>query len=206
MSSRRRSPSSTEPTRVGCTGDAERTSQHASVLALMVALFLEGCGGLGNSYVVEVDPRFTQDEQATIVAALDSWEAAVPVVFVAAIEPCSGIHGGTICIHASDSATIAAKQSQPDGTGVGLTLREKTWGHVVDGGEIFIDVATVEQSYAADFQRIAAHEIGHAMQLDHNAPGNLMAAMATEDAPTPTCADGAQWLEARSQPLPTCPR
>ena len=25
------------------------------------------------------------------------------------------------------------------------------------------------------------------MQLDHNAPGNLMSAMATEDAPTPTC-------------------
>jgi hypothetical protein len=206
MLSRCRSPLSTEPTRVDPTGKADRTWRQTSVLAFVVALLLQGCGGLGDSYVVQVDPRFTQDEQATIVTALGSWEAAVPVHFVAAIEPCSGIHGGMICVHASDSATIAANQSQPDGTGVGLTLRERTWGHVVDGGEVFIDVATVEESYAADFQRIVAHEIGHAMQLDHNAPGNLMAAMATEDAPTPTCADAAPWYEARSQPPPACPR
>jgi hypothetical protein len=205
MFSRPRSPLSTIPTRVDSTEEADHTGPHTPLLAFAVALFLQGCGGLGDSYVVQVDPRFTQSEQATIVAALDSWEAAVPVHFVAAIEACSGIHGGAICVHASDSATIAAKQSQPDGTGVGLTLREKTWGHVVDGGEIFIDVATIEESYAADFQRIAAHEIGHAMQLDHNAPGNLMAAMATEDAPTPTCADAAPWYEARSQPPPACP-
>src|SRR5580698_3230887 len=206
MLSRGRSLFSTESTRVDGTREADRTWRQTSVLAFVTALFLHGCGGLGNSYVVQVDPRFTQDEQATIVAALDSWEAAVPVIFVPEIEPCSGIHGGTICIHASDGVTIAAKQSQPDGTGVGLTLREKTWGHVVDGGEIFIDVATIEQSYAADFQRIAGHEIGHAMQLDHNAFGNLMSAMATEDAPTPTCTDDAQWYEARSQPVPACPR
>ena len=62
-------------------------------------------------------------------------------------------------------------------------------GHVVDGGEVFIDVLpTVEASYAADFQRAVAHEIGHAMQLEHDAPGDLMAAMLTEDAPAPTCA------------------
>ena len=144
MLSRPRSRLSTEPTLVDCTGDADRTPQQASVLAFVVALFLQGCGGLGDSYVVQVDPRFTQDEQATIVAALGSWEAAVPVHFVAEIEPCSGVHGGTICVHASDSATIAAMQSEPDGTGVGLTHREKSWGHAVDGGEIYIDVATVE--------------------------------------------------------------
>jgi hypothetical protein len=185
---------------------SRRPSPLSTAPALLIALSLQGCGGLGDTYIVQVDPRFTQDEQVTIVAALDSWEAAVPVHFATEIAPCSGIHGGAICVHASDSATIAANQSQPDGTGVGLTLRERSWGHVVDGGEVFIDVATIEQSYAADFQRIAAHEIGHAMQLDHNAPGNLMSAMATEDAPTPTCTDDAQWYEARSQPVPACPR
>jgi hypothetical protein len=173
--------------------------------AIAAALaFLYGCGGLGDSYDVRVDPRFTQDQQGTIVAALDSWEAAVPVHFTTSIEPCSGVHGGTICVHASDSATIAANQQQPDGTGVGLTLREKSWGHVVDGGEVFIDVPTVEEGYAEDFQRIVAHEIGHAMQLDHNAPGNLMAAWATEDAPTPTCTDAAQWFDVRDRQAPAC--
>jgi hypothetical protein len=206
MLSRPRSRLSTEPTLVDCTADADRTPQQASVLAFVVALFLQGCGGLGDSYVVQVDPRFTQDEQATIVAALGSWEAAVPVHFVAEIEACSGVHGGTICVHASDSATLAAMQSEPDGTGVGLTHREKSWGHAVDGGEVFLDVATVEEYYPADFQRIAAHEIGHAMQLDHNAPGNLMAAWATEDAPTPTCTDDAQWFELRAQTAPACPQ
>jgi hypothetical protein len=174
-------------------------------LALALVAFVQGCGGLGASYVVQIDPRFTQEEQAKIVAALDSWEAAVPVHFVAEVETCSGIHGEAICIHASDSATIASKQSEPDGTGVGLTLRERSWGRIVDGGEVFVDVPTVEESYAEDFQRVAAHEIGHAMQLDHNAPGDLMAAWATEDAPTPTCTDAAQWYALRNQPAPDCP-
>jgi hypothetical protein len=174
-------------------------------LGLALIPFAGGCGGLGDSYVVEADPAFTADEQAGISAALDSWEAAVPVHFHMEIASCSGIHGGIVCIHAADRATVAAKQSQPDGTGVGLTLREKTWGHVVDGGEVFIDLPTVEESYAADFQRIVAHEVGHAMQLEHDAPRNLMAAMATEDAPTPTCTDAAEWYEARGEPARACP-
>ncbi len=175
----------------------------AFVLAL--APFVHGCGGIGDSYLVKVDPGFSQDQQVSVVAALGSWEAAVPVQFVPEIASCSGVHGGTICIHASNQATIAAKQTELDGTGVGLTLRERSWGHVVDGGEVFIDVPTVEASYAADFQRTVAHEVGHAMQLEHDAPGDLMAAMLTEDAPAPTCADAAEWYEARGQTGPPCP-
>jgi hypothetical protein len=175
----------------------------APILAL--ALPAAGCGGIGDSYTVHVDPRFSAEEQAEVIAALDAWEQAVPVHFAVEVGPCSGIHGGIICTHASDSAEIAARQSQPDGTGVGLTLGERTWGHVVDGGEVFIDVPTVEASYAADFQRIVAHEVGHAMQLQHDAPGALMAAMVTEDAPAPTCADAAQWHRLRGQDSPGCP-
>ncbi len=171
-----------------------------------LALFLQGCGGIGDAYVVHVDPAFRQDEQVDIVTALDSWESAVPVHFNVEVGPCSGIHGGMICIHASNRAEIASRQTQPDGTGVGLTLRESTWGHVVDGGEVFLDVPTIEASYGGDFQRIAGHEIGHAMQLEHDASGNLMAAMATEDAPAPTCTDSAEWYEARGRPSPACPQ
>jgi hypothetical protein len=43
------------------------------------------------------------------------------------------------------------------------------------------------------------------MQLEHDAPGNLMAATATEDAPAPTCADEAQWYRVRGEDPPTCP-
>jgi hypothetical protein len=175
-----------------------------TLLAIGLALVAPACGGIGSSYAVHVDPRFTVDEQAAIVAALESWEVAVPVHFTMEIGSCSGVHGGTICIHVSDAEEIAAKQSQRDGTGVGLTLRQTSWGHVIDGGEVFIDVPTVEASYADDFQRIVAHEIGHAMQLEHNAPGHLMAAIATQDAPVPTCTDSAQWYEARGEPAPSC--
>lgn len=170
----------------------------------MVALFFPGCGGIGDSYAVHVDPRFSQEQEVEIVAALDSWEAAVPVHFAVDVSACSGIHGGMVCIHASNRAEIASKQSQPDGVGVGLTLRETTWGHAVDGGEVFLDVPTIEASYSDDLRRIAAHEVGHAMQLEHNAPGNLMAAMATDDAPAPTCTDDSQWYEARGRLAPTC--
>lgn len=178
-----------------------------ATVAFVTPLFGQGCGGIGNTYLVQVDPAFTQDEQASISAALDSWEAAVPAHFSMVIASCSGVHGGTICIHASDSATIAANQSQVDGIGVGLTIRKSSWGHTIDGGEVFIDVPTIEgDGYGADFQRIIAHEVGHAMQLEHNAPNNLMAPMATEDAPTPTCTDAAQWYALRGETGPACPQ
>ncbi len=186
---------------------AESTRQSMVIritAAFVIAFLLPACGGIGNSYTVHVDPALTPDEQAAVVAALDSWEAAVPVHFAVEIGPCSGIHGGQICVHASNRAEIAAKQSVSDGIGVGLTLREQTWGHAVDGGEVFLDVPTIEESYVGDFQRIAAHEFGHAMQLEHNAPGDLMAAMLTDDAPAPTCADDAQWFELRGEPAPAC--
>jgi hypothetical protein len=153
---------------------------------------------------VLLDPAFTIDEQDKVVAGLATWESAVPVKFSLRITSCSGIHDATICIHASNHDEIAAKQSAADGIGLGLTLREKTWSHVIDGGEVFIDVPTIEAQYAVDFQRIVAHEVGHAMQLDHDAYGNLMAAMATEDAPFPMCADEAEWYAVRNDPGPQC--
>jgi hypothetical protein len=64
---------------------------------------------------------------------------------------------------------------------------------------VFLDVPTIEASYADYFQRIVAHEIGHGMQLQHNSSGNLMAPMATEDSPAPTCADDAQWYAIRGE-------
>ncbi len=165
---------------------------------------LPACGGLGNSYVVQVDPSFTADEQAEVLAALDSWEAAVPVHFTAVVASCSGISAGIICTHASNHAEIEARQSVSDGVGIGLTLREQSWGHVVDGGEVFVDVPTIEASYTEDFQRLVAHEIGHAMQLEHDGRGNLMAAMATDDAPTPTCVDAGEWYAVRDEQPPSC--
>jgi len=180
-------------------------SAEVRLLSCVVACALQACGGLGDTYVVHVDPRFSQDEQAKIVAALDSWEAAVPVHFTVEIGPCSGVHGGMICTHASTRAEIAAKQAVSDGVGVGLTLRTQISGNSVDGGEVFIDQPTIEANYAEDFQRIVAHEIGHAMQLEHNGPGHLMAAMVSDDAPAPTCADDAQWYELRGEHVPPCP-
>jgi hypothetical protein len=171
----------------------------AHALACAVALLCCGRGAPGDSYVVLVDPAFSPDEREMVIEAISSWEAAVPVHLSARIAECAGIHDGTICTHASTSDQIAAMHAT-DGVGLGVTLRDSA-----DGGEVFIDVATVEAQYKGDFQRIVAHEIGHAMHLDHGPAGNLMAALVADDAPTPTCADAAAWYEARSEQQPPCP-
>jgi len=175
----------------------------AHALACAIALMCCGCGGLGDSYVVLVDPALSPDESEMVIEAISSWEAVVPVHLSARIAACSGIHDGTICTHASTSDQIAAMHAT-DGVGLAVTLRDSTWHHAVDGGEVFIDVATVEAQYKGDFQRIVAHEIGHAMHLDHGRPGNLMAALVADDAPTPTCADAAAWYAVRSAQQPPC--
>lgn len=151
-----------------------------------------------------IDPAFSHDERAKVVAALESWEAAVPVHFRPRIAACAGIHDATILTHASTREEIAAKQKPADGMDLGLTLRETAWTGSVDGGEAFFDVPTIEADFPEDFQRIVAHEVGHAMHLNHDAPANLMAAMATDDAPTPTCTDDAQWYVARGRRAPHC--
>jgi hypothetical protein len=177
----------------------------AHAFAFACALISTGCGGIGDSYVVLVDPAFSHDEQAKVMEAISSWEAAVPVHLSARIQSCSGIQDGTICTHASTHDEVAAKQGVADGIGLAITLRENTWSHSIDGGEVFVDVPTVEAGYADDFQRVIAHEMGHAMHLEHDVPGSLMAAMVTSDAPGPTCTDEAQWYSLRGRQATRCP-
>lgn len=172
-----------------------------------VLLSFTSCGGRGDFYTVYVDPAFTPAQDEAIVAALESWEDAAPVSLQPVVGPCSGVHDGQVCIHASDHAGLMSRGAPTD-EAVGLdAYREHIDGTRIDGGEIYIDVPafeSVDGGIAGYFQQTVAHEVGHAMGLMHTGEGSLMAPLLQDGNGVPTCTDVLQWYALRGEPNARC--
>jgi hypothetical protein len=156
-----------------------------------LALYALGCDPApGYAYEVVIDPAFSAPEAAYALDALQSWETILDgrmKVSSVSTGACSGADH-QICIHAATQDEIVALGGEP--STLGRTMRSD----MSDRADVYI------LSYAdpsANVTRTIAHELGHAMSLEHTQRGTVMCFETGCAAPVPTCDDVAQWDSVR---------
>jgi hypothetical protein len=162
---------------------------------IFLLVLLTGCAATpGEAYTLDIDPAFTQPQQAAVLAAVQDWEDNVPVHIKIDVKGCSGSHSHYICMHPGDPVQHGA-----DGPASGWC----TANYNTDGGEIWL-------LPTGPLQQSATHELGHAMGLKHQGPGTDEAcATPIVMAPNPDTAaisvqigDIAQWYTVRHMVVP----
>jgi hypothetical protein len=146
----------------------------------------------GLSYDVLVDPSFEMDQQGAAVSAIGDWtEAVAQLKLTYSVGSCASPTAEQICLLPSYA------QPDPPVQIVGTTYRG-----AAESGTVYIYVNRIE-AIASDAmgltRQTVAHELGHAMGLQHAGVDTLMAANVSDQAATVTAADVAQFWAVRAQ-------
>lgn len=165
----------------------------ALIACLALIQLLWGCAraDIRDEYDVTVESSFSTADQASIIAGLDDWQAKVPVRLHVTIGLSCPPGDGQICIQNVSAHTAEEQAGRP------------VSGDTDPGdGAIWLDTVLVDSYH--DVQMVSAHEVGHAMGLVHEGPGNLMSPGAKTAVPRVTCNDAAQWYQVRGRVAPAC--
>jgi Metallo-peptidase family M12 len=150
-----------------------------------VAWVLSGCNPApGDRYEVVIDPKVSAEDATSITTATYEWAGILDgrLKVGTVIRPCSGADR-EICVREGTASEIASLGAKADA--LAYTVRTD----LDDRAEVvFLPRAGT---------RAIAHELGHAMGLEHTQTGTLMCADGSCAAVTPTCDDVAQWSSVR---------
>lgn len=189
----------------------------------------------GNSYTVSIDPAFSEQERQEILNGIQDWVQKVPDLHLTlAVEQCSGVQTGRICMHRSTLAYVSqlGVGGIPKGgkllgaTGGSALSQDNAWAATNIGNNIFFDAKGDTGGYggtdgaeiwiSADFvqsiipqfphawQSATAHEIGHGMGLLHHTGYYLMSPDIDHGSSVVQCDDIAQWYSIRFSDIPPC--
>jgi hypothetical protein len=169
---------------------------NGALIALAAACILIGCNPApGHDYELVIDSAVSTEEAASITDAVFEWAAILDgrLKMTVAIGRCRGVDR-EICVHLATESQIVSLGGLP--SAVGRTLRSD----ISDRADVYLrDTAGT---------RAIAHEIGHAMGLEHTQTGTLMCSDRGCAAWVPTCDDVAQWGAVRHTFLAdtSCPK
>jgi hypothetical protein len=143
-------------------------------------------------YTVTIDPSFTADQLEAVFAGIDEWHTTIPDLhFTTMVAPCGSPSSCHVCVHP------AYDPPDPSHDVIGSTYPGSD-----DDSTIWIYVDRIEATgwdVASLTQQTTAHEIGHALGLQHSGAGTLMAADVPDQAHAVTAADVNQFWSVRGR-------
>jgi len=141
-------------------------------------------------YGVYIDPAMSDKEVNSFNQALIAWETMLDgKLIISSIEfaKCPESNYNRICAISTTAADINAKGVNPEE--VGYTA----WNVAEGKGNIYIPSDKDADMSMEEMTLIMAHELGHAMGLEHTQTGTVMCYTTACAAGLPTCDDEAQW-------------
>lgn len=147
-------------------------------------------------YTVMVDSAFSSEDREAIRAAIAGWEHitdggfAVSSIFSG---PCNTDDNQICFVHSSENQVDHLRGSTK-GNSVGLTIRT----YPNDNSIIYIPLDATAGFDLTTMTTIMAHELGHALGLQHTQAGTVMCWLNQCDSLLPTCDDYQQWLDIRN--------